>query len=326
MKRISFLLFCLGFLCSCNVNYLSQDSYLSRSKDGKDLYYLCIFEGIYASGELDKAKEEIEGYVSSGDSFVFPIFAQGPFYLSIQGFKQELEDAKEKNAAFKWMSFVVENTEVANGNLYQDNSTGRLCGFQVIRIQNVDEFIRLSNRGLCEMIVKDKPSTKTYPLTTQNLFLTAQKGEWEPLDLNGTSLKIEVPIDPNEAGTMKSDFMKGLFKEMIEDTPSTYTLLSIQNSVSKNILSFIQKEKSFSLIHGDPEMRTNRIFVCDDSELSEKQLKNLVPWASRQKAWNPEIKTIAIIEEFKKAPEQFFEKTFRQNKKRVPPESFQRMK
>lgn len=319
MKRLSVMpvLFLSLLLLGGCLDFISQEIFISRSNDGRGMFFLLVYHGLYSDGEDQKSISQFENVLKNSDEFA--ISDNWPFDFRLVEIKKDISEGKLKGRpqAEKFLNYVCANIDVKNGGLYKESKTGRLGGFQVICIRGVDEFSRLANEAICECLTIDKPSTATFPLTGALWYEKCKEGRWEWHKFTRSALLVNIPVAPPEMGSIRKKFI-GDAVTGIHDETSTYSLMATKNLLSENVISLVQRRQGFQFIVGLPEEKINQITFNIKPEKEKEYSGNLLNFATSQSIWKGEMRTSDIVNDFKKSPEKFFN-SLPENKPAGPP-------
>lgn len=288
------------------LDWLSQDFHLARSRDGKDLYVLIMYHGLFANKDEVKAKAQLREVWERGEQFAINDNFVGVQRLGHwRDILKELEDRQpdEKAPAVEaFLRHLIANIRVRNGGLGLGRD-GRLDGWQIVQWRDVDEGLRLANAAINESIANSDLQLEDFPLTDVAWIVKAGTGGYQWITLNGAAVEVRFPVNPSE----KSKFKEGFYRELLQSAKSTSvttaTLESTIRALSDNSISLIEKFDEFHLVLGVPENPANQIALPTNTEKLAVHSNTLVTYAETLPVWRGTIDPGVPEKNFRRDPE-----------------------
>lgn len=202
MKRLALLLLPFLLLCGC-LQFDAQDITVRYDEKNDRLDLLLVYRGLYCNREIAADVDQLESALRTGE---FAIWSNWPL-------KVDLTEAKGPLAA------LADHVQVENGSLFT-TPTGQLCGYQFVRLTDVDGFLKKANDALAlwvraEVLGKElRDGGKTWRLDdeTEELLLEVARGRHRVLSRKGAAFVLSVPCSDRDhlwlLGQLRDEFGK----------------------------------------------------------------------------------------------------------------------
>jgi hypothetical protein len=166
--------------------------FYDQAKD--ELQILVHYDGIHDSGSADNGKgiEQIPPFVRDGNV----MFLDWPFVVDMALQRGKAEEKGPESLQKEWARlFLLLKTEAVG---YYREPDGRLGAVQRITVPRASEFFAQANRLISHGLLQTTPASDgTMTRTMERILAAARQGHaWIKLD--GQSIRIDVPVHPDE--------------------------------------------------------------------------------------------------------------------------------
>jgi hypothetical protein len=189
-----------------------------------------VYLGLHANGDPDKAVTEFTDTVNRNHVCLL----EWPFTYAP-------EDAAESDHPLA--RFLVANVKTHRVGFFKD-ALGRLCGGQIVVIENFGQMLKLVNVSLTEEALPDAMEKADAETRALNVAAAAKGHAW--LRMRGQAIELSFFASDHDFERMKRDLLEELFSD-------TDNLAAAREWLARNPVSIVREGKEVRLVLGNPK-------------------------------------------------------------------------
>jgi len=204
-----------------------QTVYLEYDKAKDRLAFIISYVGLHAAGpsesmppDAQQLSESVEQLDNGVVKHTVALLASWPFAFCAEDLRAKIEsqDTGWSEGLRRDALALLGRARVVNGGFYTDER-GRLCGAQVVFIEQASAAVPLANRVINQAILQDRtPSELLDQVRARIRVERAQQGfAW--LRLEGNSLVVHLPLPEKELAEGRQEFVSGLLRPLADGKP-----------------------------------------------------------------------------------------------------------
>lgn len=261
--RCAVLLLCAFTLAACDFD--GQEVIVVHDVENDRLDALIIYRGVYTDETGDNIAEDIEEMRRVRTRGKFAMWDSWPLVT-------DLTKPPKLTAA------LAKQVEVENGGLFRDEK-GVLCGYQFVRVNKVKRFLRKLNAAVVvsggggDFAALANVLGFGFDERSLELLQAVRKGRHKAITMDGTSLRISLPLSANDHRRVVKALGDRMASELADEL-----VKRLAREEDEQAKAAAKAELERQLAGGEPEDKPKVAATPDREEMLKRSLMGNGAW------------------------------------------------